>query len=126
MYTYIDRKAIKQNKNLSVTEIKWKVVVGESNMGSLRPLQCSKAWPGEWWQSAHMYSFVCIFHTLKTQNKNFNFPDSPQLTITPLPLQNKTTGRCGRRNSAAGAYGETAGSKGRGSRLRRVLQVGQV
>lgn len=28
MYTHIDRKAIKQNKNLSVTEIKWKVVVG--------------------------------------------------------------------------------------------------
>lgn len=67
MYTYIDRKAIKQNKNLSVTEIKWKVVVGESNMGSLRPLQCSKAWPGEWWQSAHMYPCVYISHTKNTK-----------------------------------------------------------
>ena len=114
MDMYIGRKAIKQNQNLSIIEIKWKVVVRESHMGGLRPLRCSKSWPGEWLQSTHMYSFFCIFHTLKTQNKSFNFPDSPQLTITPLPLQNKTTDRCGRRNSAAGSCRETAGSKGRG------------
>lgn len=67
MDTYIDRKAIKQNKNLSIIEVKWRVVVRESHMGGLRPLQCSKSWPGEWLQSARMYSVVCIFHTLKIQ-----------------------------------------------------------
>ena len=77
MDMYIGRKAIKQNQNLSIIEIKWKVVVRESHMGGLRPLRCSKSWPGEWLQSTHMYSFFCIFHTLKTQNKSFNFPDSP-------------------------------------------------
>lgn len=82
MYTYIDRKAIKQNKNLSVTEIKWKVVVGESNMGSLRPLQCSKAWPGEWWQIFFFLSKCFYLKQIAAPSKSL---------LSPLQI-NSTTG----------------------------------